>query len=121
MAARTGGLAMATEAHAVSQDGTDSPDDRLARRRARRWKRRARIAGPLLAVPAILALLALSVDLIEYHPAKPAARPDALRSEPPAAKAPASATPMGADALGVTPFVSVSVLDSTYPGPGPAR
>ncbi len=50
-------------------DSTDSLDERLARRRARRWQRRARIAGPFLAVPAMLGLLVLSVDLIEYRPA----------------------------------------------------
>ncbi len=52
-------------------DSTDTQEDRLARRRARRWRRRARIAGPFLVVPAMLGLLVLSVDLIEYQPAEP--------------------------------------------------
>jgi hypothetical protein len=42
--------------------------DRAVRRRIRRWKSRARVAAPLLAVPAMLGLLILSVDLIEYRP-----------------------------------------------------
>jgi len=50
------------------QDTPDTPDERLQRRRARRWKRRARILGPFLAVPLLLAALSLSVDLIEYQP-----------------------------------------------------
>ena len=50
------------------QDTPDTPDERLQRRRARRWKRRARILGPFLAVPLLLAALSLSVDLVEYQP-----------------------------------------------------
>jgi hypothetical protein len=60
-------------------DSTESQADRLARRRARRWQRRARIAGPFLVVPAMLGLLVLSVDLIEYQPAEPA-EPAQMRS-----------------------------------------
>lgn len=47
----------------------ESPEERLQRRRARRWKRRARIAGPFLGLPLLLGTLALSVDLITYSPA----------------------------------------------------
>lgn len=43
-------------------------EDKLHRRRVRRWKRRARIAGPFIGVSILLAALALSVDLIEYQP-----------------------------------------------------
>lgn len=50
-------------------DSTDQQDDRQRHRRARRWRRRARIAGPFLVVPAMLAVLLLLVDLIEYRPA----------------------------------------------------
>ena len=58
----------------------ETKTDRAARRRIRRWKRNARAAAPLLAVPAMLGLLILSVDLIEYQPgasAKPARPPSA--------------------------------------------
>ncbi|HPG24691.1 MAG: hypothetical protein H6748_11880 [Spirochaetaceae bacterium] len=57
----------------------DSPEARRARRRARRWKRRARIAGPLLALPLVLGALALSIDLVEYRPAEP---PERLSDRP---------------------------------------
>lgn len=50
------------------QDRPETPEERLQRRRIRRWKRRARIVAPLLGVPILLAALALSVDLIEYRP-----------------------------------------------------
>jgi hypothetical protein len=50
-------------------DTTDPQDDRQSQRRARRWRRRARIAGPFLVVPAMLGGLLLLVDLIEYRPA----------------------------------------------------
>lgn len=50
------------------QDAPDTPDERLQRRRIRRWKRRARILGPFLGVPILLLTLSLSVDLIEYRP-----------------------------------------------------
>ena len=50
------------------QDTPDTPDERLQRRRVRRWKRRARILGPFLAVPLLLVTLSLSVDLVEYQP-----------------------------------------------------
>lgn len=42
--------------------------ERLLRRRARRWKRRARMAGPFLAIPLLLGALMLSVNMIEYDP-----------------------------------------------------
>ncbi len=50
------------------QDLPETPDERLQRRRARRWKRRARIVGPFLGIPLLLGALSLSVDLIEYRP-----------------------------------------------------
>ena len=53
------------------RDVPDTPDERHQLRRVRRWKRRARILGPFLAVPLLLGVLALSVDLIEYQPADP--------------------------------------------------
>ena len=49
-------------------DVPESPDERMQRRRARRWKRRMRMAGPFLGIPLLLGTLALSVDLIEYDP-----------------------------------------------------
>lgn len=51
------------------QEAHESNDDRLARRRARRWSRRARIFAPFLAVPGMLGVLMLSVNLIEHQPA----------------------------------------------------
>jgi hypothetical protein len=50
------------------QETPDTADERLQRRRVRRWKRRARILGPFLGVPLLLLTLSLSVDLIEYQP-----------------------------------------------------
>jgi len=52
----------------LHQDVPESPEERMLRRRARRWKRRARIVGPFLGVTVLVATLALSVDLIEYQP-----------------------------------------------------
>jgi len=68
----------------IGQDGTDSLEDRLAKRRVRRWKRRARIAGPFLAIPAMLGLLVLSVGVIEYQPTRPARPARAKQAEKPA-------------------------------------
>ncbi len=45
-----------------------SPEERLQRRRTRRWKRRARAIGPFVGVTILLAALSLSVDLVEYQP-----------------------------------------------------
>ncbi len=61
-------------------------EHRLARRRARRWKRRARIAGPFLGLPLLFGTLALSVDLITYTPTPEPAKPP-YRATPPAQKA----------------------------------
>lgn len=47
--------------------GVRTPKERLARRRARRWKRRARIAGPFVGISILFATLSLSVGLIEYE------------------------------------------------------
>lgn len=55
-------------------DVPESPEERMQRRRARRWKRRARMAGPFLGLPVLLGSLALSVDLIEYEPQSPSNR-----------------------------------------------
>ena len=57
----------------------DTPDERLRRRRVRRWKRRARILGPFLGVPLLLLILSLSVDLVEYQPQE---KPDRLTDRP---------------------------------------
>lgn len=48
-----------------------SPEERLQRRRTRRWKRRARAIGPFVGVTILLAALSLSVDLVEYQPLRP--------------------------------------------------
>jgi len=56
-----------------------TPEERLARRRVRRWKRRARIAGPFLGVSLLFAALSLSVNLIEYEPMT---EPDRLSDRP---------------------------------------
>ena len=61
------------------QNRPDTPDERLQRRRVRRWKRRARILGPFLGVPLLLLTLSLSVDLIEYQPHE---EPDRLVDRP---------------------------------------
>jgi hypothetical protein len=60
-------------------DVSESPDERMSKRRARRWKRRARIVGPFLGVSMVLVTLALSVDLIEYQPQE---QPDRLSDRP---------------------------------------
>ena len=93
-------------------EGTDSPNDRMALRRTRRWRRRARIVVPFLTVPVILGLLVLSVDLIEYQPASRADRPN----EPPRAAAPATPTAPslggGAIGLGHEAALCVSVIEA---------
>ena len=61
------------------QNLPDTPDERLRRRRVRRWKRRARILGPFLGVPLLLLILSLSVDLVEYQPQE---KPDRLTDRP---------------------------------------
>ncbi len=93
-------------------DGADSQDVRLAMRRARRWRRRARIAAPFLAVPVMLGLLLLSVDLIEYQPSTDAEGPKA-RSQNAAPATPASLA-AGRAAMGLAPesALSVSVVES---------
>lgn len=98
------------------QNETDSLDDRLARRRLRRWSRRAKLAGPLLAVPAILALLILSVDLIEYQPQKQSRR--ASERPAPVATRHSATHP---DAIVVEPqsLSSLSVVDSPLSSPSP--
>ena len=61
------------------QNKPDTPDERLQRRRVRRWKRRARILGPFLGVPLLLLTLSLSLDLIEYQAHE---KPDRLVDRP---------------------------------------
>lgn len=93
-------------------EGTDSPEDRLALRRTRRWRRRARIVAPFMTVPVMLGLLVLSVDLIEYQPASRPDRPN----ERPRAAAPATPTAAavggGAIGLGHEAALSVSVIEA---------
>jgi len=56
------------------KDVHESPEQRTQRRRARRWRRRGRIVAPFLGIPLLMGTLALSVDLIEYHPQQPRER-----------------------------------------------
>jgi hypothetical protein len=49
-------------------DKTSRLEQRIANRRKRRWKRRARIAAPFLTIPALVATLMLSVGIVEYQP-----------------------------------------------------
>ena len=91
--------------------GRETQTDRSTRRRLRRWRRRAQVVAPLLAVPAMLGLLILSVDLIEYQPSPPA-RSDSPRE--------ASAVRFDkAHALEVEPqsVSALSVVDSLAVGP----
>jgi hypothetical protein len=87
--------------------------DRDTRRRLRRWRRRAQVAAPLLAVPAVLGLLILSVDLIEYQPSAPA------RSASRPAATQARFEEAGEQALVVEPqsVSALSVVDSPAIGP----
>jgi hypothetical protein len=50
------------------QSSARSPEERLARRRIRRWKRRGRIAAPFVGISILFVTLTLSVDFIEYEP-----------------------------------------------------
>lgn len=55
--------------------------ERTTRRRMRRWKRRLQALAPLLALPAVFGLLALSVNLIEFRSTpKPRIRTAPMRS-----------------------------------------
>ena len=109
-------------------DSMDCGDDRRALRRTRRWRRRARIAAPFLVVPAMLGLLVLSVDLIEYRPSPQSDRastpPRSERAAPSAADARSGSMSHAPDAV-----LSVSVVDApaspsagtprlAVPGPG---
>lgn len=87
----------------------ESKVDRQQRRRIRRWQRRARLAAPFLAVPAMLGLLIASVDLVEYQPAV------AQKAAPARAVAEVRrAEPMRSDALVESANVtSLSVMDSS--------
>lgn len=83
----------------------DTPDERIQRRRSRRWKRRVRILGPFLGVPVLLATLAFSVDFIEYQP-RP--EPDHLTDRP----------------IRISPETNSSATSIVQPGPSqsfPAR
>lgn len=55
-------------ANASAIDTSRSPEERQKRRRIRRLKRNARMAGPFLGLPLLVGTLALSVDLITYTP-----------------------------------------------------
>ena len=55
-------------------DVPESPEQRMQRRRVRRWKRRMRMAGPFVGISLLLGTLSLSVDLIEYEPQPEAER-----------------------------------------------
>ncbi|MEM9175178.1 MAG: hypothetical protein AAGC67_08075 [Myxococcota bacterium] len=97
-------------------DTPESPEQRLQRRRARRWKRRARIAGPFLGLPLLLGTLALSVDLITYSPAPPREkltdRPLPQVAKPAAAvRVPMPSTVMSGAAPVVAPEVPARRLD----------
>jgi hypothetical protein len=94
-------------------DSTESQADRLARRRARRWQRRARIAGPFLVVPVMLGLLVLSVDLIEYQPAEPTG---SAKNRPRAASAPRPGPEREAMLQAPDAALAVSVVDAPMPG-----
>lgn len=98
-------------------DRHESPEERMQRRRARRWKRRARIIAPFLGVSALLATLAISVDLIEYQP-QPAKqrlsdRPlPAAVTQPRAARAiPLAASVSRASVVTPSPLVGPQALD----------
>lgn len=69
------------------QHADESTAHRIARRRARRWARRARIFAPLLALPGMLGVLLLSVNLIESRPDE--SRRAAADDRPATASAPA--------------------------------
>jgi hypothetical protein len=101
-------------------DSMDSHGDRTAVRRTRRWRRRARIAAPFLVVPAMLGLLVLSVDLIEYRPSREAGRaserPRPARALKPAPTADVLGRPMPEAPEAA---LSVSVVGSSIP-PSPA-
>ena len=94
----------------------ESPEERLQRRRVRRWKRRARIAGPFLGLPLLVGTLALSVDLITYSPApareKLADRPlpEVAKSNP-SVRVPMPSTVMSAAAPVVAPEAPASRFD----------
>lgn len=95
-----------------SSKGIDWLADSIGRRNLRRWQRRARIAGPFLAVPAMLGLLVLSVGLIEYQPQKS----HRTASERPAPAALRRA-PADGEAILVEPqdLSSLSVVESPLP------
>jgi hypothetical protein len=97
-------------------EGADSRDDRLVMRRERRWRRRGRIAAPFLAVPVMLGLLLLSVDLIEYQPSTDAdpAKSGNRDASPASPTRPAA----GPSPIGLEPdfALSVSVVESPLSG-----
>ncbi len=72
------------------RDVPESPEERQRKRRARRWKRRARILGPFLGIPILLVTLSLSVDLVEYHPQE---KKDRLSDQPIRLGTPRAETP----------------------------
>ncbi len=99
-------------------DVHESPDERMQRRRARRWKRRMRMAGPFLGIPLLLGTLALSVDLIEYDPEPAPAR----LSDRPIPKAVAEKAAARGEAPTSAPSVSgASVVESGATSFAPTR
>ena len=90
------------------RENLEFTDDRARRRRIRRLKRYARLVGPFLAIPLLVAALSLSVDLIEYQsqpsdqdhlldrPIRHLPRPNAARS---AALTPVRVSAQDAEAL----------------------
>lgn len=59
-----------------------STENSSRRRLGRRWKRRLRLVAPFMSLPLLIAVLILSVDLIEYRPEEKPSSPDE-RSIPP--------------------------------------
>jgi hypothetical protein len=78
------------------QERADTPDERLQRRRIRRWKRRARILGPFLGIPLLLFTLSVSVDLVEYQPQE---EPDRSADRPIRIKRQTVTRPLGQPSL----------------------
>lgn len=115
------------------QNSPDTPDERLQRRRTRRWKRRARVIGPFLGIPLLLLTLTLSVDLIEYQKQP---EPDRLSDRPIRMTQPGSTNPIWPSRFSASEFnpevpnspeeaakaeIQSKDLDITLPLPPPSR
>ena len=55
-------------------DPSKRREDRIANKRRRRWRRRARIVTPFLMIPLLVGTVVLSVGIIEYAPKEPKAK-----------------------------------------------